>query len=55
MKTVFLVADGMAGWPLDALGGRTSLQAAATPREPHGLPRNSAPCAWQASSTTARP
>ena len=21
MKTVFLVADGMAGWPLDALGG----------------------------------
>lgn len=30
-KTVFLVADGMAGWPLDALGGRTSLQAAATP------------------------
>jgi len=30
-KTVFLVADGMAGWPLDALGGRTSLQAAVTP------------------------
>ena len=31
MKTVFLVADGMAGWPLDSLGGKTSLQAAATP------------------------
>ena len=30
-KTVFLVADGMAGWPLDTLGGRTSLQAASTP------------------------
>jgi 2,3-bisphosphoglycerate-independent phosphoglycerate mutase len=30
-KTVFLVADGMAGWPLDILGGRTSLQAASTP------------------------
>lgn len=30
-KTVFLVADGMAGWPLDALGGRTTLQAASTP------------------------
>ncbi len=30
-KTVFLVADGMAGWPLDVLGGRTSLQAAVTP------------------------
>lgn len=30
-KTVFLVADGMAGWPLDVLGGRTSMQAASTP------------------------
>ena len=30
-KTVFLVADGMAGWPLDSLGGRTTLQAASTP------------------------
>jgi 2,3-bisphosphoglycerate-independent phosphoglycerate mutase len=30
-KTVFLVADGMAGWPLDILGGRTTLQAASTP------------------------
>ncbi len=30
-KTVFLVADGMAGWPLDTLGGRTTLQAACTP------------------------
>jgi 2,3-bisphosphoglycerate-independent phosphoglycerate mutase len=30
-KTVFLVADGMADWPLDILGGRTSLQAASTP------------------------
>jgi 2,3-bisphosphoglycerate-independent phosphoglycerate mutase len=30
-KTVFLVADGMAGWPLDVLGGRTSMQAADTP------------------------
>ena len=30
-KTVFLVADGMAGWPLDILSGRTTLQAASTP------------------------
>lgn len=30
-KTVFLVADGMAGWPLDILGGRTAMQAADTP------------------------
>lgn len=30
-KLVFLVADGMAGWPLDCLGGRTTMQAAHTP------------------------
>lgn len=30
-KIVFLVADGMAGWPLAALGERTTLQAASTP------------------------
>jgi len=30
-KVLFLVADGMAGWPLDILGGRTSLAAAHTP------------------------
>lgn len=30
-KIVFLVADGMAGWPVPELGGRTSLQAARTP------------------------
>ncbi len=30
-KVLFLVADGMAGWPLDTLGGRTSLAAAHTP------------------------
>jgi 2,3-bisphosphoglycerate-independent phosphoglycerate mutase len=40
MKTVFLVADGMAGWPLDALGGRTSLQAAATPAMDALAPRS---------------
>jgi len=55
-KTVFLVADGMAGWPLDVLGGRTSLHAASTPTldllapksrcglcrtVPHGMPPGS--------------
>lgn len=55
-KTVFLVADGMAGWPLDILGGRTTLQAASTPTldglapksrvglcrtVPHGMPPGS--------------
>jgi 2,3-bisphosphoglycerate-independent phosphoglycerate mutase len=40
MKTVFLVADGMAGWPLDAMGGRTSLQAAATPAMDALAPRS---------------
>lgn len=30
-KLLFLVADGMAGWPIDSLGGRTTLQAAQTP------------------------
>lgn len=30
-KVLFLVADGMAGWPLGVLGDRTSLEAAATP------------------------
>lgn len=55
-KTVFLVADGMAGWPLDILGGRTSMHAASTPTldllapksrcglcrtVPHGMPPGS--------------
>lgn len=55
-KTVFLVADGMAGWPLDILGGHTSLHAASTPTldllapksrcglcrtVPHGMPPGS--------------
>jgi 2,3-bisphosphoglycerate-independent phosphoglycerate mutase len=55
-KTVFLVADGMAGWPLDSLGGRTSMHAASTPTldllapkslcglcrtVPHGMPPGS--------------
>lgn len=40
MKTVFLVADGMAGWPLDALGGRTTLQAASTPALDSLAPRS---------------
>jgi 2,3-bisphosphoglycerate-independent phosphoglycerate mutase len=30
-KVLFLVADGMAGWPVDVLGDRTSLAAAHTP------------------------
>ena len=31
MKFLFLVADGMGDWPLDALNGRTCLEAAHTP------------------------
>ncbi len=31
MKYVILVGDGMAGYPVDELGGRTTLEAAATP------------------------
>jgi 2,3-bisphosphoglycerate-independent phosphoglycerate mutase len=31
MKLLFLIADGMGDWPLDALGGKTPLEAAATP------------------------
>lgn len=30
-KLVFLVADGMAGWPVETLGGRTTLESASTP------------------------
>lgn len=30
-KVLFLVGDGMAGWPVNSLGGRTTLQAAHTP------------------------
>ena len=30
-KLAFLVADGMGGWPLETLGGKTTLEAAATP------------------------
>ena len=31
MKSVVLIVDGAAGWPVDELGGRTSLEAAHTP------------------------
>jgi 2,3-bisphosphoglycerate-independent phosphoglycerate mutase len=31
VKSVVLIIDGAAGWPVDALGGRTSLEAARTP------------------------
>lgn len=31
MKSVVLIIDGAAGWPVDGLGGRTSLEAARTP------------------------
>ncbi|MFW5490541.1 MAG: cofactor-independent phosphoglycerate mutase [Desulfovibrio sp.] len=31
MKTLFLIADGMGDWPIDALDGKTPLQAARTP------------------------
>ena len=55
-KLLFLVADGMAGWPVDALDGRTTLAAAHTPHMdflaarsrcgrcqtvPHGMPPGS--------------
>lgn len=30
-KIVFLIADGMGDWPIDALGGKTPLEAARTP------------------------
>jgi len=30
-KLIFLIADGMGDWPMDELGGRTPLEAAATP------------------------
>jgi len=31
MKLLFLIADGMGGWPGEAAGGKTCLEAAATP------------------------
>lgn len=31
MKLLFLIADGMGGWPLDETGGQTTLEAAHTP------------------------
>jgi 2,3-bisphosphoglycerate-independent phosphoglycerate mutase len=31
MKLLYLIADGMGGWPLDELGGKTTMEAAATP------------------------
>ena len=31
MKLLFLIADGMGGWPLETLGGKTTLEAAHTP------------------------
>lgn len=31
MKLLFLIADGMGDWPLESLGGKTPLEAAATP------------------------
>lgn len=31
MKIVYLVADGMGGWPLEELGGQTTMEAAQTP------------------------
>ncbi|WP_243546130.1 cofactor-independent phosphoglycerate mutase [Pseudodesulfovibrio tunisiensis] len=31
MKFLYLIADGMGGWPLDELGGKTTLEAAHTP------------------------
>lgn len=39
-KLIFLVADGMAGWPLDILGGRTTLAAAHTPTLDFLAPRS---------------
>lgn len=40
MKIVFLVADGMAGWPIPGLGDRTTLQAAVTPTMDRLAPRS---------------
>ena len=31
MKLLYLIADGMGGWPLDELGGKTTMEAAITP------------------------
>nr|WP_321257366.1 cofactor-independent phosphoglycerate mutase [uncultured Pseudodesulfovibrio sp.] len=31
MKVLYLIADGMGGWPLDELGGKTTMEAAHTP------------------------
>jgi 2,3-bisphosphoglycerate-independent phosphoglycerate mutase len=31
MKILYLVADGMGGWPVEALGGKTTMEAAVTP------------------------
>ena len=31
MKHIIILGDGMADWPVKALGGKTLLQAAATP------------------------
>lgn len=31
MKLLYLIADGMGGWPLDELGGKTTMEAAHTP------------------------
>lgn len=31
MKILYLIADGMGGWPLDELGGKTTMEAAETP------------------------
>ncbi|WP_207264724.1 cofactor-independent phosphoglycerate mutase [Desulfovibrio sp. Huiquan2017] len=31
MKLLYLIADGMGGWPLDELDGRTTMEAAVTP------------------------
>ena len=35
MKYVLLIGDGMGDWPMDQLGGRTALMAAATPNLDH--------------------
>jgi 2,3-bisphosphoglycerate-independent phosphoglycerate mutase len=32
LKTLFLIADGMGGWPLERLDGRTCMEAAQTPQ-----------------------
>jgi len=31
MKLLYLIADGMGDWPLDELGGKTTMEAAHTP------------------------